>query len=189
MHMNADSGRSDAELIGDGFEELFDRHAVAVHRYLAGRIGKTVADDLLAQTFLVAYERRAGYDRTRPDARPWLYGIATNLLRRHQRNEIRQYQAWARSGVDPIVAECHADRVADRVDADARSPRLAAALAELKPPDRDVLLLYAWGDLSYAEISRALDVPVGTVCSRLNRARALVRAALPHAEGVRSWTS
>jgi RNA polymerase sigma factor (sigma-70 family) len=179
-------GKTDAELIDSAFAELFDRHAVAVHRYLARRIGPTTADDLLAQTFLVAFEGRAGYDRARPDARPWLYGIATNLLRRHRRDEVRQYDAWARTGVDPTAApntECHADRVAERADAEMKSPRLAAALAELKTPDRDALLLFAWCDLSYAEIAVALDIPVGTVRSRLNRARAIVRRALPDFEG------
>ena len=171
--------QSDADLIAVDFAVLFDRHAVAVHRYLARRIGVTVADDLLAQTFLVAFERRGNYDRTRPDARPWLYGIATNLLRRHQREEIRQYQAWARTGVDSILGDCHADRVAATVDADAWSGSLAAALAVLKPPDREVLLLFAWCELSYSEIAEALDIAVGTVRSRLHRARQTVRAALP----------
>lgn len=175
---------TDAELIDTAFATLFDRHAVAVHRYLARRIGPTIADDLLAQTFLVAFERRAGYDRTRPDARPWLYGIATNLVHRQRRDEIRQYDAWARSGVDPTAApESPAERVVQRADAQAQSPRLAAALAQLSAPDRDVLLLFAWGELSYAEIATALDIPVGTVRSRLNRARTLVRRALPDLTG------
>jgi RNA polymerase sigma factor (sigma-70 family) len=171
---------SDADLVSGDFAVLFDRHAIAVHRYLARRIGVTAADDLLAQTFLVAYERRSNYDRSRPDARPWLYGIATNLLRRHQRDEVRQYQAWARTGVDPVLADCHAQRVAERADADAWSGRLAAALADLKPADREVLLLFAWCELSYPEIAEALDIPVGTVRSRLHRARRAVRAALPN---------
>ncbi|PZS29868.1 MAG: RNA polymerase subunit sigma-70 [Pseudonocardiales bacterium] len=172
--------RTDADLVVRDFAVLFDRHAVLVHRYLARRIGVATADDLLAQTFLVAYEGRAKYDRSRPDARPWLYGIATNLLRRHQRDEVRQYQAWARTGVDPVFAESHAERVAERADADAWSGHLAAALAELKPADREVLLLFAWCELSYPEIADALDIPVGTVRSRLHRARGVVRAALPN---------
>lgn len=182
-----DIERTDGALIGVDFAALFDRHAVAVHRYLARRIGAMVADDLLAQTFLVAYERRAGYDRSRPDARPWLYGIATNLLRRHQREEVRQYRAWARTGVDPAL-ESHALRVVERVDAQAWSRPLAAALAGLKPGEREVLLLLAWGELTYPEIASALDIPIGTVRSRLHRARAAVRDALPASEGASPWT-
>lgn len=123
--------RTDADLVVGEFAALFDRHAVAVHRYLARRAGTTVADDLLAQTFLVAYERRGDYDRSRPDARPWLFGIATNLLRRHQRDEVRQYQAWARTGVDPVGAD-HALRVVDQVDAAATASRLAQARGVLR---------------------------------------------------------
>lgn len=171
---------TDAELVHSAFEALFDRHAVAVHRYLARRIGSTVADDLVAQTFLVAFERRGGYDVARPDARPWLYGIATNLLHRHRRDEVRQFEAWSRSGADPTVhPESLVERVVQRADAAAQSPWLAAALAQLSAPDRDVLLLFAWGELPYAEIASALDIPVGTVRSRLNRARAVVRRSLP----------
>jgi RNA polymerase sigma factor (sigma-70 family) len=174
--------RTDAELVAGEFAALFDRHAVVIHRYLARRAGTTAADDLLAQTFLVAYERRAGYDRSRPDARPWLFGIAANLLRRRERDEIRQYQAWARTGVDPVAAD-HAIRVADRVDASVGAARLAGALAKLRRADREVLLLVAWGQLSYPEVAAALDIPVGTVRSRLARARAALRAAAPNSEG------
>ena len=168
-------------MVGD-FAVLFDRHAVAVHRYLARRVGTTVADDLLAQTFLVAYERRSSYDRSRPDARPWLFGIATNLLRRKQRDEVRQYQAWARTGVDPVAAD-HAPRVADQVDAAVAAGRLAGALAELPHADREVLQLVAWSQLTYPEVAAALDIPVGTVRSRLHRARTALRGALPHLQG------
>jgi RNA polymerase sigma factor (sigma-70 family) len=181
---HGDTVDSDADVIArsadapEAFAALFDRHASAIHRYLARRIGVGVADDLLGQTFLVAFERRSGYDTGRADARPWLYGIATNLLRRHQRQEVRAFRALSRAGADPGNAGCHADRVAERVDAGAVSRELAAALAGLKTPDRDVLLLHAWADLPYEEIARALDIPVGTVRSRLHRARSLVRGAL-----------
>ncbi len=175
---------TDAEIIarsvrdGEAFALLFDRHSVAVHRYLARRIGTGPADDLLAQTFLIAFERRAAYQTERVGARPWLYGIATNLLHRHHREEVRLYRAVARAAADPAATDGVADRVAARVDAGAVSRHLAAALAELKQPDRDVLLLFSWADLGYDEIARALDIPVGTVRSRLHRARTIVRAAL-----------
>jgi RNA polymerase sigma-70 factor (ECF subfamily) len=177
--------RTDAELLAgpdpDGFAALFDRHARTLHRYLARRAGVAAAEDLLAQTFLVAFETRHRYDRGRADALPWLYGIATNVLRRARRDEVRLYRALARTGVDPDVA-CPADGVAERVDARARTAALAGALAALPAGDRDVLLLLAWGGLSQDEVARALDLPVGTVKSRLHRARARLRAALPAIE-------
>lgn len=174
--------RTDADLVRADFAALFDRHAVALHRYLARRAGTGLADDLLAQTFLIAYERRDSYDRARPDARPWLYGIAGNLLRRRHRDETRQYQAWARTGVDPVAAD-HAGRVADTVDAQVTAGRLAGALARLASAEREVLLLVAWGELSYPEVAAALDIPIGTVRSRLHRARTRIRAAAPTPQG------
>jgi RNA polymerase sigma factor (sigma-70 family) len=158
------------------FGALFDRHAPAVHRYIARRLGPDAADDLVAETFLVAFRKRGHYDGVHADARPWLYGIATRLIGRHRREEVRFFRAIARTGVDP-AAEPVADRVADRVAAQAASRELAAALARLSPAQRDVLLLVASG-LGYEEAARALDVPAGTVSSRLVRARRKVRDAL-----------
>jgi RNA polymerase sigma-70 factor (ECF subfamily) len=174
---------TDAELIsasvdhGETFAAVFDRHAATVHRYLTRRAGTGAAEDLLAQTFLVAFAGRARYDTSRPEALPWLYGIATNVLRRARRDELRLYRALARTGVDPDVA-CPADRVADQVDAAATTAVLAGVLAELAEGDRDVLLLVAWGGLSQDEVAAALDLPLGTVKSRLHRARSRLRAAL-----------
>jgi RNA polymerase sigma-70 factor (ECF subfamily) len=158
------------------FAPLFGRHAAAVHRYLARRIGPP-ADDLLAETFLVAFRRRAAY-RPTVGVRPWLFGIATNLLRHHVRTEERRYRALARlaAAEDPPAA-VDEDTI-DRVDARSLRRDLAAALATLHRRDRDVLLLTAWADLSYEEIAAVLDVPVGTVRSRLHRARRLTRLAL-----------
>ena len=176
--------RTDADVIaasvpaGELFAAVFDRHARAVHRYLARRAGVAAADDLLAQTFLVAFEGRARYDPGRPDALPWLYGIATNVLRRAYRDELRLYRALARTGVEPDVAG-PADRVAERLDADALTRSLAGTLAALSDGDRDVLLLVAWGGLDQDEVAHALDLPLGTVKSRLHRARTKLRAALP----------
>jgi RNA polymerase sigma-70 factor (ECF subfamily) len=180
---------TDAELIArssdapESFAALFDRHAAALHRYLTRRLGGfsssgSVTEDLVAQTFLIAFEQRSRYDPSRADARAWLFGIATNLLRRHHRDEARLLRALARASADPPPAQCHADRVASRVDAGALSRRLAALLAGVPARERDVLLLYAWADLDADEISRALDIPPGTVRSRLHRARKRLRPAL-----------
>ena len=159
------------------FTELFRRHAPYIQRYVVRRLGQDAADDIVAETFLLAFRQRDSYDQTRPDARPWLYGIATNLIGHHRRAEIRLYRALARTGADPVT-ESFTDRIDDRVSASTASRRLAAALARLSAELRDTLLLVAWGDLSYEETATALGVPVGTVRSRISRARSALRRSL-----------
>jgi RNA polymerase sigma factor (sigma-70 family) len=159
------------------FAVLFDRHAPHIHRYLARRAGRQVADDLVAETFLTAFAKRDRYDLGYSDARPWLYGIATNLVGQHHRDEARQYRIMQRAVAEPEVPD-HADRVAAGVTAQAMRALLEAALAGLPAGDRDVLLLIAWEQLTYQEVSRALAIPAGTVRSRLHRARAKVRQVL-----------
>lgn len=179
-----DDGPTDAELIAASatdpraFMPLVERHHRVLFGYLARRVGPDVSEELVSETFARAFALRDRYDTERADARPWLFGIATNLLRNHLRSEVRQMRAYARSGVDDVH---HPDEAATdaRVDAGTHSPALARALAGLAAGDRDVLLMYAWGDLSYEEIAQALDIPVGTVRSRLNRARRQLRDSLP----------
>lgn len=163
---------------GERFAAIFDRHAVAIHRYLSRRLGGSLADDLTAETFLVAFRQRERYDVRFPDARPWLYGIATNLLRHERRAEIRQYRALARTGIDPATVTDE-DAVVARVAAGAEQRRLAGVLAGLPAGERSVLLLIAWEQFSYEEVARTLDIPVGTVRSRLHSARKRIRAILP----------
>jgi len=165
----------------EAFGQIFDRHAGTIHRYLARRIGRLLADDLTAETFLIAFRRRDKYDMSHADARPWLYGIAANLLRGHQRAEIRQYRALARTGVDPVydAFEDSENRVIAATDVRA----LAGVLADLPAGERDVLTLIAQAQLSYPEVARALDIPVGTVRSRLHSARKRIRTALPDLAG------
>ena len=160
------------------FAELYDRHAAVIHRYASRRIGEA-ADDIMSETFLVAFERRAAFDESVTDARPWLYGIATTLLKKHRRQEARAWRGLVAGGAaDETVAV--RDAVAghdDRLDAELGIRRLAAAIRRMPARDRDALLLYAWGDLDYEGVAQALDVPVGTVRSRLNRARLTLRAS------------
>ncbi|MER6508720.1 RNA polymerase sigma factor [Nonomuraea sp. NPDC001636] len=167
------------------FATLFDRHAPLLHRYVTRRLGPSEAEDVVADTFLAAFQHRGGYDRNRPDARPWLYGIASNLIGRRRRTEMSLYRAYVRSGVHP--AELSGSRVEDEVNTLAVNRPLALALMELAPADRDVLLLVAWAELSYQEVADALAIPPGTVASRLNRARLQIRQALGR-EGERRWT-
>jgi len=159
------------------FAVLFDRHAPHIYRYLARRAGRQVADDLVAETFLTAFAKRDRYDLGYSDARPWLYGIATNLVSQHRRDEARQYRIRQGAVAEPEVPD-HADRVAAGVTAQAMRAPLDAALAALSAGDRDVLLLIAWEQLTYQEVSRALAIPAGTVRSRLHRARTKVRQVL-----------
>jgi RNA polymerase sigma factor (sigma-70 family) len=159
------------------FTVLFRRHAPYIQRYVVRRLGHDAADDIVAETFLLAFRQRGSYDLARADARPWLYGIATNLIGRHRRAETGLYRALARTGADPVT-ESFTDRVDDRVSASAASRRLAAGLARLPKELRDTLLLVAWGDLSYEETATALGVPVGTVRSRVSRARSKLRRSL-----------
>jgi RNA polymerase sigma-70 factor (ECF subfamily) len=158
------------------FAAIFDRHFDAIHAYLQRRIGRDLADELAAETFLIAFDKRARYDASRPDARPWLFGIATNLLHRHRRHELRQLRAYARSAADPVLDAF--DGVEARIDASNVRRELVDALTRVPAEELDALLLFAWADFSYAEIAEALGVPIGTVRSRLSRARARMRAGL-----------
>jgi RNA polymerase sigma factor (sigma-70 family) len=161
----------------DAFAGIFDRHAATIHGYISRRIGSGAADDVNAETFLIAFGRRHRFDLTQVDALPWLYGIATNLMHRWRRREVRMYRALTRTGVDPLD-DHDGERVVARAAASAAQRRIAAALARMPVGERDALLLLAWEDLSYAEIATALDIPIGTVRSRLNSARKRLRHAL-----------
>jgi RNA polymerase sigma-70 factor (ECF subfamily) len=161
------------------FGVVFERHATVLFRYFVRRVGVDVAGELLGELFRVAFERRSTYDAERADARPWLYGIATRLLARHRRSEARRIAAVARLLAGRGTSGDVEDRVASMVDAAERWPAMAAAVERLPDVERDVLLLRVWEELSYEEIAAALDVPVGTVRSRLNRARSRLRELEP----------
>ncbi len=170
---SADVGSGDPATV---FAVLFDTHAPGLHRYLSRRVGP-VADDLVAETFLAGLAGRDGYDPAKADPRAWLYGIATNLLRRHFRQELRGLAATAKAAAALTRSESDpADAVAGQVDAQARIARLASGIAALTQDDRDVLLLTAWAGLDSTEVAQALGIPVGTVRSRLHRVRRQLRA-------------
>lgn len=160
------------------FAVIFDRHAPYISRYLTRRLGRQVADDLLSETFVVAFGKRARYDAGRPDARPWLYGIASNLVGQRHRDEVHELRLRLAMPDADAGEECHADRVSNAVTAGSTRTALITALARLSAGDRDVLLLVGWEHLTYDEVAAALRIPVGTVRSRLHRARTVVRQAL-----------
>jgi RNA polymerase sigma-70 factor (ECF subfamily) len=169
------SSPSDAEVIGrsldqpEAFGLIYDRHALTVLRFLGRRVGAEVAEGLVGELFRIAFERRKTFDTSRETALPWLYGIGSNLLLKHRRGEARRLRASARMAADEA-----ADRRASAAALDARLlfPRAADAIEALPDGEREALLLFAWEDLSYQSVAEALELPIGTVRSRLNRARA-----------------
>lgn len=185
----AGSGRShatfptDAEKIAEArrspeqFAEIFDRHYARIFAYAARRLGRDLAEDIASETFLVAFSRLDGYDTSHSDAVPWLYGIASNLIARQGRAESKRYRTLAKLSPDEAVG-AHDDAVAGRLDATTARGLLAKALRRLSAADRHVLLLVAWAGLSQPEVAAALDIPAGTVRSRLHRARQAMRTAL-----------
>lgn len=159
----------------EAFGEVFDRHWDALYRYCRSRAGSD-GESLAAETFRLAFDRRATYDTDRDDALPWLLGVATNLIRNHLRQRSRGAAAVDR--LDPSPTADHADATIDRAEAALLGPALTDALNGLRACDRDALLLLAWNDLTYDEVAEALDIPVGTVRSRISRARLRLRARL-----------
>lgn len=178
--------RSDADVLAsslaqpDEFAAIFDRHFVTIYRYVARRIGPDDAEDIAGEAFRIAFERRQAFDSTWSSARPWLYGIATNVMRGRSRSEWRRARAVQRATVAAAVTHADDDfeRAADRLDADDQMERVGHAIAQLADGDRDALLLFAVEGLSYGDVAHALSIPVGTVRSRINRARTQVRELL-----------
>ena len=166
------------------FAAIFDRHAASLHRFLARRVEPADADSLLGDVFRIAFERRGSFDPAHRSAGPWLYGIATNLIARHRRSEARRLRAMASLAARRVDGgpDVVGDRAAEAVDADESWSRLVDAVDALPDAERHTLLLYAWEELGYEDIAAALGVPVGTVRSRLHRARQRLRAVRPDAE-------
>jgi RNA polymerase sigma-70 factor (ECF subfamily) len=170
---------SDAELIGrslagdgEAFMEVICRHEGAVGAYLARRAGREAAEDLLSEVWVAAFESRATFDRSFAQARPWLYGVALNRLRHYWRSrpaeDLVADMTGMATGWDPWPA------VDARVDA---SAVLRAALAMLRPEEREVLTLVAWEDLTVADAARVLGLPAGTARRLLHQARMALRNA------------
>ncbi len=165
--MNA---RTDAELLvaaretPAAFEHIVVRHHAAIHRYVARRLGAALAEDLVSDVFATAFAIRSRYDDTQASARPWLFGIATNLIRRQSKKERAALRRYTAERADPVApGATDADRGFD--------PVLAGVLAGMRREHRDVLFLFAVANLSLDEIALAMDAPLGTVKSWLHRAR------------------
>jgi RNA polymerase sigma-70 factor (ECF subfamily) len=163
------------DLMPLSFDEAFEAEFPGLYRYLSRRVGATLADDVASETFGTAFRNWERFDQSRP-LRPWLYGIAANHLRHHWRSERRLLRLYARVGVDPVATE--ETDVEELSENPVLKRRLADCLARLKPRDRELLLLHAWAELSDTEIATALQIPIGTVKSRLSRVRGRLRNQL-----------
>lgn len=168
------------------FETVFDRHFDAVLRFATGRIGSQDAADVVAETFARAFDRRHRFRLDRPSALPWLFGIAINVCRERARRSIRGRTATGRlaSPVD-LQSESFESAVAERIDAERLRPDLIVALRSLSDAEYALLMLAAESDLTYSQMAATLSIPVGTVRSRLSRARARVRHSLTTAAASR----
>jgi RNA polymerase sigma-70 factor (ECF subfamily) len=152
------------------FARLFDEHAQAVFRHAARLTDHATAEDITQLTFLEAWR---GRERVRPDGEsllPWLLGIATNVQRNVSRAARRHQAALTRTRPQDAVPD-FADDVASRMDDAERVAAAKRALAKLRRSEREVFTLCVWSGLDYAAAAEALDIPVGTVRSRLSRAR------------------
>ncbi|NEY33207.1 sigma-70 family RNA polymerase sigma factor [Streptomyces sp. PRKS01-65] len=155
----------------DAFGELFDAYARSVYNHAFRLTGEwAAAEDVVSLTFLDAWRLRERLDAEGGSVRPWLLGIATNVTRNTRRAARRHAAAVARLPRDTTVRD-HADEVAGRVDDAAQLTAVRTALARLRRAEREVLALCVWSGLDYRAAAEALGVPVGTVRSRLSRAR------------------
>jgi len=164
----------------DAFRELFDEHVRTVYNVGFRLTGNwSVAEDIASLTFLEAWRlrERIDVDAEAGTLRPWLLGIATNVARNVRRAARRYEDAVLRlPPAEPVPDP--ADEVAHRIDDRDRVGRVLAALAKLSRADREVLVLCVWSGLDYGEAARALGIPIGTVRSRLSRARRKLEALL-----------
>ena len=156
------------------YSELFERHAQAIHGYCLRRTADAaVAEDLTSIVFLEAWRRRDDVDLATREALPWLYGVATNVLRNQRRSQRRHRAAMARLGPLPDTPD-NSDDTAARIDAERAARDLLPALKKLPRREREVLALCWFTDLTYAEVADALAIPIGTVRSRAARGRARI---------------
>jgi RNA polymerase sigma factor (sigma-70 family) len=171
---------SDARILRDSvsepaiFSSVYERHLRAVASYVARRTGPELSEDLTAEVFVRAFRKRAVFRDDHGSALPWLLGIANNLIADHRRAERRRLEALQRlAAARPVSSERSVGVLA---------PELVGELLRLPAADRDTLLLVVWGELSYAEAATALSVPVGTIRSRIARARQRLGAAIGQSE-------
>ena len=175
---------SDREVLSASLDDpaafgiLFEEHFRDIFRYLERRVGPESAKELAADAFAVVFAKRSSYDPSRGEVRPWLFGIATNLLRNHRKEEVTELWRRARPSVANDELEPSIEAATERLFASSQRSRLLAGLAQLDDRSRDVIFLTAFADLTPEEIGRALNIPPSTVRSRLWRARRRLQSML-----------
>jgi RNA polymerase sigma factor (sigma-70 family) len=169
-----ESNSTDAEVLArsavepTAFAILYERHHIAVRRYVARRVGTETGEDLASEVFIRAFRGRESCRSDHASALPWLLGVANHVVADHRRQEHRRLKALQRLAATTPESVEHEDRGV--------SAELVANLRRLSERDRDALLLVVWGELSYEEVADALGLPVGTVSSRIARARRALAA-------------
>jgi RNA polymerase sigma-70 factor (ECF subfamily) len=157
------------------FEAVFEQYHRTIYEYLARAVGPDRADEYAGDVFVAAFAARIRYDPDLGSVRAWLFGIAANIRHTRARSDWRGRRAWHRVGGEREAQEGGFEVLEEGLDYGRELAWVAEFLRELSDTDRDVLVLYAWGELSYPEIAQALGIEVGTVRSRLSRARARLR--------------
>ncbi|HET9077132.1 MAG TPA: sigma-70 family RNA polymerase sigma factor [Acidimicrobiales bacterium] len=171
---------SDSELIkwslaGDtaAFVEVVDRHEAAVWAYLVRRAGRQAAEDLLGEVWTAAFAARRTYDLSFPVARPWLFGVALNTLRRHWRSQpVGDPRADLADLAGRSVMSDPWPSADERIHGEAV---LRRALDQLPADEREVLFLVVWEELTVADAARSLGIPAGTARRYLHQARVALR--------------
>ncbi len=164
------------------FGDIYDRHAPAIAAYITRRVPSSDVEPLLSDIFVAAFEHRAQFNTESTSALPWLYGIARNTVSQHYRSAERERRATGRMANLVVVNATSARATDEIVEASTiGAARLEAARSFIdrqSATDRELLLLYAWDELTYDQISEALNIPLGTVKSKLSRLRQALRRSV-----------
>jgi RNA polymerase sigma factor (sigma-70 family) len=162
------------------FGEVYERHAVAIHSWLRGRVGEPAATDLTAETFAAAWQSRRRFRTDQADSvAPWLYGIALNQYRSYQRLARVETTARIRLGMQETYASAVEIEDADaRLSAEQARLELRNALGDLTPEQRQALELRVIEDLRFAEIAERMSTTEPTARMRVMRALRAMRAVM-----------
>ena len=168
----------------DAFEALFARHVTAVYNHCFRRTGSwSAAEDLVSIVFFKAWQQASRVRFAGASVLPWLLAVANNACRNHERSQRRHARLLSRIP-PPLPVADHAPDIDDRIDDERRMKNILEAMSTLSAADQDVLTMCDWAGLSYADVSTALGIPIGTVRSRLSRGRERLRTRVNAAQHV-----